>query len=79
MDGASFITGLIIGALGMFFLLAGIGQSGIFDENDEFNAFIKVCPQYDVGFYNEKYKLSCDKGMIELRPHRYSKLMDKLH
>ncbi|MEY0599541.1 hypothetical protein AB7340_17705 [Providencia alcalifaciens] len=79
MDGASFITGFFIGALGMFFLLAGIAQSGIFDESDELNAFIKVCPQYDVGFYNDKYKLSCDKGMIKLTPYRYSKLTEKLN
>lgn len=79
MDGSSFVIGFFIGALGMFLLLAGIAQSGIFDESDEFNAFMKVCPQYDVGFYNDKYKLSCDKGMIALTPYRYSKLMGKLN
>lgn len=63
----------------MFFLLAGVSQSGIFDESDELNAFIKVFPQYHVGFYNDKYKLSCDKGVIKLTPYRYSKLTGKLN
>lgn len=49
------------------------------DESDEFNAFMKICPQYDVGFYSDKYKLSCDKGMIELTPYRYEKLMRSLN
>lgn len=79
MDGANFIVGFFIGALGVFFLLVGIAQSGIFDESDEFNAFIKICPQYDVGFYNDKYKLSCDKGVIKLTSYRYSKLTGKLN
>ncbi|MBQ0211376.1 hypothetical protein ROW55_021315 [Providencia rettgeri] len=70
-----FIFGFFTGAATCLLVLTVIAQSGVIDGTDEYNDFIKVCPQYDVGFYNDKYKLSCDKGVIELPPYRYKKLL----
>ncbi|WP_272672977.1 hypothetical protein [Providencia sp. PROV131] len=38
---------------------------------DEGKAFLKTCPEYRVEINNEKYKLSCENGYIEMSAYRY--------
>ncbi|MEX9225535.1 hypothetical protein AB7281_21425 [Providencia rettgeri] len=79
MDSLSFILGMVIGAiLCLFFIFIG-AYPEVQGKKEDFNAFIKVCPQYDIGFYNDTYKLSCDNGVIELAPNLYNKLTNNLN
>ncbi|MEQ5731188.1 hypothetical protein AB7360_17310 [Providencia alcalifaciens] len=64
---SNFIFGLIVG----FGVALLIGYVANVNSMDEGKAFLKTCPEYRVEINNEKYKLSCENGYIEMSAFRY--------
>ncbi|ENU1228763.1 MULTISPECIES: hypothetical protein [Providencia] len=68
---SNFIFGLIVG----FGVALLIGYVANVKSMDEGKAFLKTCPEYRVEINNEKYKLSCENGYIEMSAYRYSEFI----
>lgn len=64
---SNFIFGLIVG----FGVALLIGYVANVNSMDEGKAFLKTCPEYRIEINNEKYKLSCESGYIEMSAFRY--------
>ncbi|EMB8480666.1 hypothetical protein VAH18_003489 [Providencia rettgeri] len=63
----NFIVGLIVG----FGVALLIGYVANVNSMDEGKAFLNICPEYRVEINNEKYKLTCENGYIEMSAYRY--------
>lgn len=64
---SNFILGLLVG----FCVALLIGYLANMGSMDEGKAFLKTCPEYRVEVDNDKYKLSCENGNIEMSAYRY--------
>ncbi|MEX6120383.1 hypothetical protein AB6G31_22650 [Providencia hangzhouensis] len=63
----NFIFGLIVG----FGVALLIGYVANVNNMDEGKAFLKTCPEYRVEVNNDKYKLSCESGYVEMSAYGY--------
>lgn len=64
---SNFILGLIVG-FGVALLIGYIANVNSMDEG---KAFLNICPEYRVEVDNDKYKLSCENGRVEMSAYGY--------
>ncbi|HGN0870223.1 hypothetical protein EC835_11418 [Providencia alcalifaciens] len=70
---SNFIFGVLVG----FCVALLIGYLANMGSMDEGKAFLKTCPEYRVEVDNDKYKLSCENGNIEMSAYRYLEFIKK--
>jgi len=64
---SNFIFGLIVG-FGVALLIGYVANVNSLNEG---KAFLKTCPEYRVEVDNDKYKLSCESGYVEMSTYGY--------